>query len=158
MVIIPKTYWLRDYKCKILHYFNITTCSHYKMDSIMPLIWKIEFDCSSYYSHSTNVRKLYASWYTNVLSWLAIHGSLMSFDTQQIELCYSTSIITWRYQLQSSVVIRRSDAVRYRITDCRNCSTISIRRWIHKIQPIARPNRQVMEYILWILLRKLIAL
>ena len=37
--------------------------------------------------------------------------------------------------IQSSAIITRSDIVRYCINNCRYWSTISIRRWIHKIHP-----------------------
>ena len=52
--------------------------------------------------------------------------------------------------IQLSVVIARSNIVRYYTNNFRNRGMISIRCWIHKRHPIHRPNGRAMGCLLWI--------
>ena len=57
--------------------------------------------------------------------------------------------------IQSSVIITKSNTLRYYITIYRNWDWISIWCWIHKTHSIPCPNRQAMGCLLWIYVRKL---
>ena len=52
----------------------------------------------------------------------------------------------WINQLQSSAIIKRSDIISYCTNDYRNWGRISIRCWIQKRHPIARPLGVSCEY------------
>ena len=79
-----------------------------------------------------------------------------TFDLQNIRLLNDKwlTVQSSRAHIQSSAVITRSNIVRYCINDYRNRGRISIRCWIHKIQPIPRPNGRIMGCLLWIFVRK----
>ena len=60
-------------------------------------------------------------------------------------------------ELQSSIVIARSNIPWYCTHHCRNGGRILIRVWTHKRHPIPRPNGWAIECLLWIFWKNLTA-
>ena len=75
-----------------------------------------------------------------------------AFSCEWTQGCFFTlhNLFQSVFMVQSSAVIKRSNIARFCINNCRNWDIISIRCWIHKRHPMARP--------LWIFLIKLTAL
>ena len=76
----------------------------------------------------------------------------------QIFWGYFTEYGKWVFVIESSVVITRSNIVRYYINNYMNCGRISIICRINKRHPISRPNGPAMGCLLCIVVRKLTAL
>ena len=73
--------------------------------------------------------------------------------------CMIKSPFQWSiFLIQSSVVITPSSITLYYIHHYSDWSRVLIRIWIHKRQPISRPNRWALGCPLWGFKRKLVAL
>ena len=82
----------------------------------------------------------------------------LNTDFFQIFWGYFTEYGKWVFVIESSVVITRSNIVRYYINNYMNCGRISIICRINKRHPISRPNGPAMGCLLCIFVRKLTAL